>query len=293
MTETEIPPAAITLAVNGRTYVVPQFGSVALAQPCATAECPRDAENRLHFLDGKPLGTSVPQYCTDCRLKQQQEARRAIDSESQRETLRRMGQLSERQAAAVYALDVPPLYAGVTLDHMRMHGPTDDRKKQAAALDFGRKFIDDWPEVPEVLLLTGTYGSGKGHWVWSVTAAIAAKHGARCRVLKLSDLIREIRGSWRVKDADSEQRVLERYRKLDLLVIDEVSRHAFYGEATQHLYDLVDYRIEQRRPTILTSNEREEEIRAILGPAVFNRLEGHGYLVDFGQASWRSRQGAA
>jgi DNA replication protein DnaC len=217
------------------------------------------------------------------------QARRELDALEHQQQLRRLYEKKARQEAAVHQLATPPLYQGVTLEQFRQHGPLEDRQKQATCIAAGHRYLAQWPDVEDVLLLTGTYGSGKGHWVWSIAQHLAATEGVQVRVHKLADIVRDLRASWRTPDAEAERSVLRRLRGLDLLVIDEVSRHSFYGEPTQHLYDLIDHRIEHRRPTILTSNEPLEVLREILGPAVFNRLEGHAGLLDFGNASWRTR----
>jgi DNA replication protein DnaC len=75
-----------------------------------------------------------------------------------------------------------------------------------------------------------------------------------------------------------------------LQVIDEVSRHAFYGQSIhQHLYDVIDHRIEYRRPTILTTNEEDDGLEAILRPALLDRVKLHGGVLEFGNASYRAR----
>ena len=63
-----------------------------------------------------------------------------------------------------------------------------------------------------------------------------------------------------------------------------------YGtKVQQHLYDIVDDRLEHHRPTILTSNEDAEGISEILGPALMSRLSGAGGIIRFPSLDWRSR----
>jgi DNA replication protein DnaC len=109
-------------------------------------------------------------------------------------------------------------------------------------------------------------------------------------MVKLPVLIRELRDTWNRDSGKTYDQVLAGYVETDLLVIDEVSRHAFYGnQIHQHLYDVIDTRIEYRRPTILTTNESEEGLVEVIRPALFNRVEGEGGVVPFGETSWRSR----
>jgi putative replication protein len=186
------------------------------------------------------------------------------------------------------ALAVPPLYAKASLDTFTIHGTPDQQAAQGRMIRFARGYVRDFPDVPGIVAFTGSPGSGKGHVAWSIAQAVAAT-GKAAKVTKLSDMVRTLRASWGKKSDESELAALERYRVPALLVIDEVSRHAFYGEPVQHLYDVIDHRTEQMRPTILTSNEGDAGLAGILSPALWNRIEGHGGLIDFGTASWRSR----
>ena len=106
----------------------------------------------------------------------------------------------------------------------------------------------------------------------------------------LADIIRDLRESWRRRaddDGPSERQRLAAYRSADLLVIDEVSRHALYGEPTQHLYDLIAPREANLQPTILTTNESAAGLEDLIGPALTSRAAGAGGLWEFGTTDLR------
>jgi DNA replication protein DnaC len=196
----------------------------------------------------------------------------------------------KRQEVALVELGVPPLYADVTLENFQLHGGTEDRDTQLSVVRLARRYMGSWPDVAgELLILRGGPGTGKGHWAYSVAKGVAS-HGASVRVVKLADLVRRLRASWGKEEQETESAVLTFFRGLDLLVIDEVSRHAFYGQSIhQHLYDVIDHRIEYRRPTILTTNEEDDGLEAILRPALLDRVKLHGGVLEFGNASYRAR----
>lgn len=192
-------------------------------------------------------------------------------------------------ATRLKQLDVPEYYAGATLDNFDVNGAAEgqrgrlERIKQAAT-----EFLVDWPDVPMITLFRGAPGTGKGHISWSIARAFVAQLDATARVCVLSDLIRDLRESWaRDEGAMSESQRLLRYRSVDLLVIDEVSRHAFYGQPQQHLYDLVAWRELRNKPTILTTNETAEELSALLGPALSSRIGGWAAIWNFGEGDFR------
>lgn len=234
------------------------------------------------------LGWS-PKSCPACETKAA-----AVEQEAQQQASASF--FADRRRRAELALGVPPLYAEASLDSFHLHG-TDEQQGQLSRIrHLAANYLSSWPAIPErhqLLLFQGHYGSGKGHIAWAIARWVVQEYAAQVRVVKLAAIIRDLREAWRDPTAPSEDQRLAAYRRPDLLVIDEVSRHAFYGkEVKQHLYDIVDDRLEQRRPTILTTNEDDDGIAEILGPALMSRIQGAGGKVPFPAVDWRSRERA-
>jgi len=248
-----------------------------------SAPCPCGAtfEQRALLFDGRAL-FATPSRCPAClRAQTEREEVRERERRATAEATSRAGRLAE--------LAVPPLYGEVSLDAFRLHGDRGAQARQVTALRIARRYLAAWPAVETLLLFQGSPGTGKGHIAWSLAKGVVAEHGGSARVVKLARLIRDLREPWRSKEGAGEERRLRAYRVPDLLVIDEVSRHAFYGQSVQqHLYDVLDDRLEHQRPTILTTNETDAGVAEILGPALLDRLQGSGGVVRFGEASWRT-----
>lgn len=213
--------------------------------------------------------------------------------EQRRDAARVREQEEARRAAAVQALAVPPLYAGASLDTTDEHSP-----ELAAIVRKARAYVQAWPTrrdlaraFPQIVLMLGVPGAGKGHIAWAIARAIAEQHGDTARILTLSEIVRDLRASWGRGDAsESERAALTRYRALELLVIDEVSKHALYGEPAQHLYDLIAHREMYLRPTILTSNEDTRGLGDLLGHALVSRAMGWSTSWQFPAVDYRARR---
>lgn len=248
---------------------------VAVVCPCGTSY----AANVLRQ-DGREM--TVPSRCEACRTR--------AEATGAAETIDRKQEQGRRDLGARWAqLAVPPKYREVSLETYEHHGSDEDRRLQMRALTWARRYLAQWPDVADFVVLTGTTGSGKGHVAWSIAKALV-EQGASVRNVKLPVLVRNLRDTWGREGGPTYEQVLRGFTGCDLLVVDEVSSHAFYGQQIhQHLYDVIDTRIEACRPTLLTTNEDEAGLAAILRAALFNRLQGEGGFVDFGAASWRSR----
>jgi DNA replication protein DnaC len=184
-------------------------------------------------------------------------------------------------------LEVPTIYRDANLANYRYHGSAADREKQGRVHQLALRYIAQWPMVPAVIVMRGGYGTGKGHMTYAIAKQLVNEHGAKVAIEVLPDIIRDLREAWNNRDGESEARRLARYRDYDLLVIDEVSKHAFYGDPVRHLYDLVAHREKWGRPTILTSNETPLALTELLGPALTSRAVGSSGLWEFGDADYR------
>lgn len=223
------------------------------------------------------------QRCQSCITKRDRERREQAAGESR----------AAKVAVALAALDVPAMYANVTLDGFQLTGDVANRQKQGRSLQLARRFLADWPDVPMISLFIGVPGSGKGHVSWALCRELAATYGATTRVVVLSDAVRDLREAWGDRESGglSEAQRLAKYRTADLLVIDEVSSHAFYGQPQQHLYDLVAWREIRLKPTILTTNETGQSLADFLGAALSSRALGWGAPWDFGDVDYRLTRG--
>lgn len=234
---------------------------------------------------GSPRPLAARGICDPCRAAQDaHHAKREREEREAAAEARRRGRLAE--------LDPPALFADVTLEGLVLFGSSAQQLATQNAVAWARRYLAGWPTPAAPLaVFVGAPGCGKTMAAWAIARAVVHELEGRAVVTKCAKMVRDIRGAWKLRDADGEEdRRIARYVAPDLLVLDEVSRHAFYGEPTQTLYDVLDGRLEACRPTILTSNEDDAGLAALLGPALMDRL-ALGGVVDFGQESYRRWRG--
>ncbi len=213
---------------------------------------------------------------------------------------RRRRDEEERQRQRVARLQVPRMYAIASTDDLtELAGLAPDEKAAQLLIrkrDLARRYIDAWPDrhtnprFPLIVVMRGAPGSGKTTLAWAVTLELVRRHGIHARVATLGNIIRDLREPWgrRGTDAGPSERVrLAAYHGEDLLVIDEVSTHALYGEPRQVLYDLIAPREANLSPTILTTNDDGGTIEDLLGPALVSRAMRSGGIWEFGKHDYR------
>jgi DNA replication protein DnaC len=102
-------------------------------------------------------------------------------------------------------------------------------------------------------------------------------------------LIRRVRATWRRDSERTEEDVLAMLASVDLLVIDEIGvQYGTEGEQTI-LFEVLDRRYCDMRPTILLTNQGKDGFRDYIGARSFDRLTETARWVSFDWASYRAQ----
>lgn len=115
---------------------------------------------------------------------------------------------------------------------------------KAFALRFAQN-PDGW------LVLTGGYGCGKTH----LAAAIAhhrRQQGDNVLFIFATDLLDYLRSTFQA-DSGSTYQVLDRVKRVPLLILDDFSEPVESGWTREKLYQILNYRYVTRLPTVITS----------------------------------------
>lgn len=165
-----------------------------------------------------------------------------------------------------------------------------DTPEKQRALSVVRDFafgFDEYSKKGRGLVLSGLPGTGKSH-----LAAAAMLHVIKPRLwvqyVTCMALIRAVRETWRRDAEKSERQVLANFgRDIDLLVIDEVGvQYGTDGEQTI-LFEILDRRYSEMRPSILITNQDKAGFKSYVGDRVFDRLGETCSWVSFDWPSYR------
>ena len=138
------------------------------------------------------------------------------------------------------------------------------------------------------LVFLGPCGTGKTHLACGI-AHEAIKRGYTALFVSVSTLIRKVRASWGTK---TEEEVLKVFTNCDFMILDEVGIQAGTENERNILFDVLNTRYADMRPTIVISNLKLVEITNYLGTRIIDRLsENGGQVVPFKGAK-SFRQGA-
>lgn len=181
---------------------------------------------------------------------------------------------------------IPPRFASKTFDDY-----TAENDGQQRALRVSRDYAENWETMVErgtCLILSGKVGTGKTHLACAVANAVIAQ-GHSALFATVTDALRSIKQSYGRDAAVSETDAINALVEPRLLVLDEVGMDYGTEHSKTMLFDLMNKRYENMRPSIILTNLDAAALREYFGDRIMDRLrEGGGKLVTFTWSSHRS-----
>ncbi len=117
------------------------------------------------------------------------------------------------------------------------------------------------------LVLLGGYGAGKTHLAAAITN-YAIEMGRPAMFVVVPDLLDHLRAAFGPTSESGVDERLETIRETPLLVLDDLGAHHSTPWAQEKLFQILNHRYNGRLPTVITTNQRLEE----LDPRISSRL---------------------
>ncbi|MES2262130.1 MAG: ATP-binding protein [Pseudomonadota bacterium] len=202
----------------------------------------------------------------------------------------RAAEESARQARIETRLDaagIPTAFRGRTFDNFIVE--TDEMQY---ALDVARGFaVNFWTKHAKegsFLVMGGVTGTGKSHLALAIAQAVMTRGTAM--YMDVVDLIRRVRGTWRNDSSMSEEEMFNLLGGvIDLLIIDEVGVQRGTDDEQNVVFDVINRRYRDNRPTILLTNLDGKAFIEFMGPRVMSRLSERAQYLRFQWDDWRRR----
>ena len=241
-----------------------------------------------------PEGELHPATCPQCRqikheIKAQEEAK--------------------AEAARIKALKLEKRLANAMIPlrfkHKRLDGFVADTDEKKRVFEFIKRYAENFDvealQTGRSVILSGGPGTGKTHLSIGVANHVI-EMGGTAMFSTVAGLVRRVRESWSDK-TETEQEVIDLYSQPDLLIIDEIGVQSGSENEHQILFDIMNSRYENMRPTILLTNlpildirkqngEVEKKgLQGFIGDRVLDRMrEGGGKAFTLNWTSYRANR---
>ncbi|MDF7681887.1 ATP-binding protein [Enterobacteriaceae bacterium ESL0689] len=185
-------------------------------------------------------------------------------------------------------LNIPGRFLFCTLNNYQ---PVNNDAKRV--LKVCQAYANRWPERLQKgggLVMCGKPGTGKNHLAFGIARVAITEHQSPTIFTTALKIAREYKATWSKGSTRTEDDVICYFTKPDLLIIDEIGVQFGSDAEKLILFEIINTRYEQMKPTILISNQTKEELSAFIGERIIDRMnEGGGCTLSFTWDSYRSK----
>ena len=160
----------------------------------------------------------------------------------------------------------------MTFDAFRTEGRGGLADGQQLTLHSAKSYVQRWADDPVGWLnLCGSYGVGKTHLAVAA-AAERESRGDDVFFATAADLLDYLRAAFAPDSGIAHDDLLDRIKNADVLALDDMGAERSTPFAEDKLFQIINYRYEERLPTIITTSHLIEEIAAAR-PRIASRLQ--------------------
>ena len=279
---------AVAMAdVVGTIFRVAQFEAFQRARDMGTSQirCEKHGQVRVSYKPVKQADGSFSfalSTCKQCRDEAQADAERS-KAEARAKELRDR-ELQERLGQS----NLPLRFQGKTFENFEPHCA-----KAADVLAKCKAYAEGFDSVMErgqCLIMTGKVGTGKTHLAAAIANHLIHERKDYPLFVSVSQAVRSIKETWQKNSEHTESEALQWFVEPDLLILDEVGVQ--FGSETERflMFEIINQRYINVKPTVVLSNLTLAEIAQVMGDRVVDRLrEGGGFAIEFNWGSYRER----
>ena len=164
------------------------------------------------------------------------------------------------------------------------------QKLKEIILDFAKNFAER-KQMGTSLVFCGTTGTGKTHLAAALSFYLIDNFQTDILYTKAFDVLREIKETYNKKSERTFSQVQKKHAQIELLIIDEVGVQFGTDTEKQILFEIINERYENFRPTILITNLGLALLKEFAGDRVIDRMkENGGKIIVFSGESFRGKK---
>jgi DNA replication protein DnaC len=223
----------------------------------------------------------IKQKCPKCVKIKEQEDRESAELQRKEDERRKIIKLFGVAA-------IPPRFKDKSFSDYKA-----DCEKSKKALIICEKYAEHFDKRLEAgggLVLCGSPGTGKTHLAASIANHVIKHFGRSVIFNSVMAAMRKVKSTYSKTSEMTETEAVESFTRPDLLILDEVGVQFGSDAEKMILFEIINIRYQNMKPTILISNLPHNELNDYIGERVVDRMrEGGGAIIPFDWDSYRSK----
>ena len=191
----------------------------------------------------------------------------------------------------------PSYFENRTLDRfsLGLYSYGSNRDKAQKAYDMVAKYIKDYSMIVAQYGGGGLYfyskerGTGKTY-LSTILGNELSRQGRRVRWYGMVNLLQEIKTGYDHDSSTSSADIINLCRNCEVLILDDIGVEKQSAWVNETMYTILDYRMQQCKPTIFTSNHRPHELA--YDERIIDRISRMTELVELPEESVRKKLNA-
>jgi DNA replication protein DnaC len=124
-------------------------------------------------------------------------------------------------------------------------------------------------------------GRGNGKTQMAVEAIrLACSHGKPCMFTTAMQFFMDLKATYRADALKDERAIVAMYARPHLLVIDEIGKRGGSDWENNLLFEVLNRRYENMKPSILIDNRTREDFLETIGPSLASRMSEGGGVIE-------------
>ncbi|MBM7623737.1 ATP-binding protein [Sporohalobacter salinus] len=129
-----------------------------------------------------------------------------------------------------------------------------------AAAKYVRKFQEMKKKRKGLYFYSETAGSGKTMLISAIGNELIHQHKAKVKFATAGDLLNAIRSTYSRDSEISTHELIDAARKVEVLILDDMGQQSIKSDTNDHLFDILNHRLNHPVVTIFSSNCKIEEL---------------------------------
>lgn len=136
----------------------------------------------------------------------------------------------------------------------------ENRKALKVARLYSKRVIDGTIlQLPQnSLYIFGAYGTGKTHLAAAIANEVIS-NGKSVVYTRFGELCRDVKRAFDSKAKEGEEHILRKYKTCYLLILDDLGKERITDWSLALLFELIDSRYRDMKPTVITANYSVEQ----------------------------------